>query len=91
MHEEYDKSLHAPWRLKEMESAPQELDEEKLAVTIADILNDDPQAQAKVEKIRRPEFPDLKPQDQVVPQGEQESAGLSAVLRQKWAELSGAA
>lgn len=74
-----------------MESPARELDEAKLDAAIADILSEEQSVENKVEPIRRPEFPDLKPQEDVRASRAQQDAGLSAILRQKWAELSGAA
>ena len=84
----YDKPLHAPMQLKPMESAPRELDEDALDASIADILNQEKPAPVLKSQPVRSEFPALKPQEQL---GTQEDAGLGAVLRQKWAHLSGAA
>ncbi len=90
MYEEYDKSLHAPWQYRTMESPAQELDEEKLDAAIADLLGEQA-AEDKAEPSQRLEFPDLKSQKEVSAQADAKEAGLSASLRQKWAELSGAA
>lgn len=87
MYEEYDKSLHAPWKLKTMESPPQELDEKKLDAAIADLMKQEAEPRQPVASIKRREFPDLVAQEEVKP----EVRGFSANLRQKWAELSGAA
>lgn len=91
MYEEYDKTLHGPLKYKTMESPAQELDEAKLDAAIADMLKQEPSVDNKVEPIRRPEFPDLKSQEDVTALDAHKDAGLSAVLRQKWAEFSGAA
>ncbi len=91
MYEEYDKSLHAPRKLKTMESPPQELDEKQLDVAIADLLKQESEPQQNVASIQRPEFPDLRPQEEVMPESARQIGGFSANLRQKWAELSGAA
>ncbi|SDX11410.1 hypothetical protein SAMN05444358_10364 [Ruegeria halocynthiae] len=86
----YDKPLHAPLQLKPMESLPRDLDEEALDVAIADILNQEDSAR-KLDAgppPLRPEFPVLQPQESSVAHAD---LGLSSVLRQKWAQLSGAA
>ncbi|MBO9434283.1 hypothetical protein J7394_08705 [Ruegeria sp. R13_0] len=90
MYEQYDKSLHAPWALNTMESPPQELDEAKLDAAIADMLREEA-GQQNVAPMKRPEFPDLVPQEEVRTGSNSKSTGFSANLRQKWAELSGAA
>lgn len=73
-----------------MESPPLELDEDKLDAAIADILKQEDGEKKPSEPIRRPEFPDLMPQEDVA-RLEAKQDGLSAALRQKWAEFSGAA
>ncbi|WP_241484126.1 hypothetical protein [Ruegeria sp. ANG-R] len=73
-----------------MESAPRKLDEEALDAAIADILSQEeptPVMEAGPVPLR-PEFPVLQPQEPLVMQAD---PGLSKVLRQKWAQLSGAA
>lgn len=87
MYEEYDKSLHAPWRYRTMESPAQELDEAKLDAAIADLLGE----QTSDDTSERLEFPELKSQPEVEAQATPKDSGLSASLRQKLAELSGAA
>ncbi len=74
-----------------MESPPQELNEEKLDAAIADMLREDACQQPNVASMKRPEFPDLVPQEEVRTGAKTEATGFSANLRQKWAELSGAA
>ena len=86
MYEEYDKSLHKPWQYRTMESPAQELDEVKLDAAIADLIGEQ-----KAEPSQRLEFPDLKSQPEISAKDTAEDGGLSGALRQKWAELSGAA
>ncbi|WP_235962880.1 hypothetical protein [Ruegeria haliotis] len=74
-----------------MESPAREFDESRLDAAIADILGEDKPVEQKAETPSRPEFPDLSPQEEVTARIGPKDAGLSAVLRQKWAELSGAA
>ncbi len=74
-----------------MESPAQDLDEDRVDAAIADILGKGAAAEEPVEMPSRPEFPDLPSQDSVKAETASKEAGLSAVLRQKWAELSGAA
>lgn len=71
-----------------MESPPRDLDEEALDASIAELLSQEaPAVQLASDSPRsRPEFPVLQPQE--VPAAD---AGLSAMLREKWAQLSGAA
>jgi hypothetical protein len=45
----------------------------------------------KSETLVRPEFPSLIPQEDVAAHDAEKVTGLSGALRQKWAELSGAA
>lgn len=91
MYEEYDRSLHSPARLKTMESPAQELDEGKLDAAIADLLSEEASLATQGEPLKRPEFPDLRSQDGLDAHATAETARLSVTLRQKWAELSGAA
>ncbi len=91
MYEDYERSLHAPLKWRTMESAPQELDEEKLDAAIADLLNEQRQSEDQKAAMLRPEFPQLLPQEDVSAQAALKENRLSAILRQKWAELSGAA
>ncbi len=84
----YDKPLHAPTQLKTMESPPRELNEEALDASIADILRQEKPAVVTEKRPVRAEFPMLQPQELPIAQ---EEAGLGSVLRQKWAQLSGAA
>ncbi len=71
-----------------MESQPRDLDEDALDATIADILSQDVHAPVAEKQTVRAEFPVLQPQEVPVMQAD---SGLGAVLRQKWAQLSGAA
>lgn len=84
----YDKPLHAPMQMKPMESAPRELDEDALDATIADILSEEKPATVVEKPTLRTEFPTLQPQETPAVQDE---PGFGDVLRQKWAQLSGAA
>ncbi|MEX0305891.1 MAG: hypothetical protein AB3N12_00760 [Ruegeria sp.] len=86
----YDRPLHSPLQLKPMESAPRKLDEEALDTAIADILSqEEPTSDMEAAPVPlRSEFPVLQPQESLVVPTD---PGLSAVLRQKWAQLSGAA
>ena len=86
----YDKPLHSPLQLKPMESAPRKLDEQALDVAIADIMSQEeptPDAVAGPVPLRS-EFPVLQPQESLASKSDPK---LSTVLRQKWAQLSGAA
>ena len=92
MVDEYDKPLHSPLKWKTMETRARDFDEARLDAAIADILqaeNADEPAVAEEKVAFRPEFPDLAPQEQAEPQ--MPEPGVAATLRQKWAELSGAA
>ncbi len=86
----YDKPLHSPSLLKPMESRPRELDEAAVDAAIADILSQEAPASqtASGTSLLRPEFPVLQSQESIATKTEH---GLSSVLRQKWAQLSGAA
>lgn len=84
----YDKPLHAPARYKPMESAPRELNEEALDASIAEILNQEKPAPVVKQQPVRTEFPLLKPQESIASESEPR---LAAALRQRWAQLSGAA
>ncbi len=76
-----------------METRARAFDEERLDAAIADILQaekaDEPVAVAEEKVALRSEFPELAPPEQAQPQLPE--AGVAATLRQKWAELSGAA
>ncbi|NOD64202.1 MULTISPECIES: hypothetical protein [unclassified Ruegeria] len=74
-----------------MESPPQELNEEKLDAAIADMLDEQRELDEQAAAHFRTEFPRLLPQKDVTAQAARKQSGLSAILRQKWAELSGAA
>ncbi|WP_298850478.1 hypothetical protein [uncultured Ruegeria sp.] len=91
MYEEYERPVHPLLKWRTMESPPQELDEEKLDAAIADLLNEQRQSEDRTVATLRPEFPILIPQEDVTAQAAMKDKRLSAVLRQKWAELSGAA
>lgn len=84
----YDKPLHAPLKWKSMESKPRELDEDALDATIADILGEEGCAPVAEPPAPRTEFPVLDTEETPT---EQPEPGLGAMLRQKWAQLSGAA
>lgn len=71
-----------------MESKPRELDEDALDATIADILGEEECAPVVEQQAERAEFPVLDTQETPA---EQSEPGLGAMLRQKWAQLSGAA
>jgi len=73
-----------------MESPPRELDEARVDAAIADILKQEAAERPPAPPPVRPEFPVLRTQEDVA-QLKPEDGGLSAALRQKWAELSGAA
>ena len=88
MYEEYDKSLHAGLKYTTMESAPQKLDEEKLDAAIADLISEQ---RVDERKVRQLDLPRLRSQEDCAATDGQADAGLTATLRQKWAELSGAA
>ncbi|MEX0329591.1 MAG: hypothetical protein AB3N07_12780 [Ruegeria sp.] len=93
MIDNYDKPLHAPLQYKTMESPAQELDEVALDATIADLIGDDTPSEptGAEQTTRRPEFPDLRPQEPRASQPSKQVEGVGSVLRQKWAQLSGAA
>ena len=91
MYEEYDQSLHSPLKWRTMESPAQELDEDKLDADIADLIGAQMSDEEKSETLVRPEFPSLIPQEDVAAHDAEKATGLSGTLRQKWAELSGAA
>ncbi len=78
-------------RLRTMESPPQELDEGKLDAAIADMLDEQRDLDEQAAAHFRTEFPRLLPQEDLKAQAARKENGLSAILRQKWAELSGAA
>ena len=87
----YDKPLHAPWQYKTMESPAQELDEVAIDAAIADLMSEEnPDGKASEVK-RRPEFPDLLPQEPRVARVRQQDGGAGSSLRQKLAQLAGAA
>lgn len=91
MYEEYQGLHHALLTRRTMESPPQELDEEKLEAAIAGVLNEQRLSDEQAAASLRAEFPSLLPQKDVTAQTVQKDTGLTAKLRQKWAELSGAA
>ncbi|WP_050604123.1 hypothetical protein [Ruegeria sp. 6PALISEP08] len=91
MYKEYDNSLHGPMRFRTMESPPQDVDEEKLDAAIAGLLDEQRELDEQAALHFRTEFPRLLPQKEVTAQTPSKQSGLSAILRQKWAELSGAA
>lgn len=71
-----------------MESPARELDEEALDATIADILSQEAPAPETSSQPVRSEFPVLQPQENFAAHT---ASGLGGVLREKWAQLSGAA
>ncbi|MDA7964109.1 hypothetical protein [Ruegeria sp.] len=85
MYNEYDKSLHAPWGYRTMESPPQELDDDATDVAIAGLLKEEaPDVPSQAQVV----FPTLAaPSEEDKPQ----ETGVAAILRQTWAHLSGAA
>jgi len=58
---------------------------------MADLLNEQRQSEDQRVAMLRPEFPQLLPQEDVSAQAALKEIRLSSILRQKWAELSGAA
>ena len=94
MYEGYDKPLHPPLRYKSMESEGRVLDEAKLDSAIDDLLSEDepeePEPAAEPVKAHDA-FPDLPEQAEMDEEVASQDKGLSATLRQKWAELRGAA
>ncbi len=94
MYEGYDKPLHPPLRYKSMESEARVLDEAKLDSAIADLLREeeieDPEPAAELAKPQAI-FPVLPQQAEMDEEVQPRDSGLAATLRQKWAELSGAA
>ncbi|NOD35034.1 MULTISPECIES: hypothetical protein [unclassified Ruegeria] len=91
MYKEYDNSLHTPLKWRSIETQPQELDEEKLDAAIANLMEEQRELDELAALNFRTEFPRLLPQKEVTNQAASKQNGLSAILRQKWAELSGAA
>ncbi|WP_420585105.1 hypothetical protein [Ruegeria sp.] len=77
-----------------MESEGHVLDEAKVDSAIADLLRDDepeePEPAAEPVKTHDA-FPDLPDQAEMDEETAAQDTGLSATLRQKWAELRGAA
>lgn len=74
-----------------METPARELDDARVEAAIAEILmaeNVDEQARPNRVVADRPEFPELLPDDAPT---SPEHRGVAAVLRQKWADFSGAA
>ncbi|WP_299662990.1 hypothetical protein [uncultured Ruegeria sp.] len=73
-----------------MESSPRELDEETLDASIAEILNQEAPASKPVADSApaRSEFPSLKSQEGLAAKAD---TGRRSILRQTWAQLSGAA
>ncbi|WP_170327121.1 hypothetical protein [Ruegeria arenilitoris] len=77
-----------------MESEGRVLDEAKLDSAIADLLREEeseepePAAEAAKPKMAFPILPEQAEMDEEV---QHRNTGLAATLRQKWAELSGAA
>ncbi len=87
---EYDRSLHVAGGYRVMETPPRELDEARIDAAISQIIDaarQDAPVVLQPEQPRRLEFPELSPAE------EQSAAqrGVAALLRQKWAEFSGAA
>ena len=94
MVDNYDKPLHAPLRWKTMESPARDLDEARVDAAIADILGDGVSAAQKdtsAEHDDRSEFPELSAQDTLAAPTPDQNSGVAAIIRQKWAEFSGAA
>lgn len=95
MFKEYDSPLHAPPQYKTMESRPRELNEKALDAAIADMVSaetpDAPVETPKVAQVLRPEFPELASQADCDESSAERASGVAALLRQKWASLSGAA
>ncbi|WP_170402547.1 hypothetical protein [Ruegeria arenilitoris] len=77
-----------------MESEGRVLDEAKLDTAIADLLreeeSEDPEPAAEPAKPKAA-FPVLPEQAEMDEEAQTRNSGLAATLRQKWAELSGAA
>ncbi|GAB4547860.1 MAG: hypothetical protein Tsb0024_17660 [Ruegeria sp.] len=88
MFNDYDRPLHAPWLYKEMESPPQDLDEAGLAASIADIMQEE-RRRTPAAAIKRPEFPDLRSDDEL--DAGNAAPSLVGTFRQRLAELAGAA
>ncbi|WP_170445656.1 hypothetical protein [Ruegeria arenilitoris] len=87
----YDKPLHAPLRYKTMETPARELDEARLEAAIAGVLAEaDAESEEPCEEFsaKHPELPELQPEET---ETETQNSGVAALLRQKWAEFSGAA
>jgi len=90
MYEGYDKPLHPPLKYKSMETEGRALDEAKLDSAIADILREEEPEEPEPAQTQSvfPELPDQAEMDEEV---QPQDSGLAATLRQKWAELRGAA
>lgn len=71
-----------------METPARDLDEARIEAAIADILTENGSTPQDRDVADRPEFPKLRAADVPDPT---EHQSVTAVLRQKWAEFSGAA
>ncbi|WP_180884757.1 hypothetical protein [Ruegeria sp. THAF57] len=92
MREEYDKPLHSPLPWKSMESQGQALDEAKIDTVIADLLSEEASPRAVEPEIARPaETAELDAEDERAEDSSETVIGFTSALRQKWAELVGAA
>lgn len=93
MYEGYDKPIHPPLKWKSMESEARDLDEAKLDSAIADLFSEEESEEpepADMPASAQVAFPELAEQE-AVEEALPTDSGLAATLRQKWAELRGAA
>lgn len=90
MYERYDKPLHAPLRYKSMETKGEVMDEAKVDAAIADLLREEDPDEPEPAKAK-PDFPEVPEQAETDGQEKNRETGLAAAIRQKLAELSGAA
>ncbi len=94
MYEEYDKPLHAPPPWKTMADKGQDLNEAEVDAAIAGILS---AAEPPLPKVTPTELReelvdvDLSLHEAAEDEAETPVVGFTQVLRQKWAELCGAA
>lgn len=83
MYDEYDKPLHSPPKWRSMQSEGRSLDEAKVDAAIANLLNEEVPKEESTTVGPRAQFLETEAE---VPEG-----GIATSLRQKLAELCGAA
>ncbi|WP_282152423.1 hypothetical protein [Ruegeria atlantica] len=94
MREQYDRPLHSPLPWRSMETKGHELDEDQVDSAIADLLGAEMSSEQKsepAESVASSVLPELPSQESMGEDLAGNDAGLTATLRQKWAELCGAA